>query len=143
MMRFPNTESFNSLEMKILFAKGYTLIELMVVVAIIGIVGSIAYPSYQSYACDTYKAQAVADLRICAQQLERYYSNDFTYAGAVINGTAASSCINRSPAEGTKKFDISLFSVAAQDFKIRAVPASGESCGTTMQVEADGTLTEI
>jgi len=135
--------SLTRLEMMILFAKGYTLIELMVVVAIIGIVGSIAYPSYQSYACDTYKAQAVADLRICAQQMERYYSNGFTYTGAVIDASAASTCINRSPAEGTKKFDLSLFAVSAQDFKIRAVPASGESCGTTMQVEADGALTEI
>ena len=45
-----------------MLAKGYTLVELMVVVAIIGILGSIAYPSYQSYTCDTYKAQAVADV---------------------------------------------------------------------------------
>ena len=135
------TENF--LEMKILLAKGYTLIELMVVVAIIGIVGSIAYPSYQSYACDTYKSQAVADLRVCALQMDRYYSNSFTYTGAVIDSSATSTCQNRSPAEGTKKFDLSLFEVAAQDFKIRAVPAAGESCGTTMQVEADGTLTEI
>ena len=55
-----------------MFAKGYTLVELMVVVAIIGILGSIAYPSYQSYTCDTYKAQAVADLRVCALQMDRY-----------------------------------------------------------------------
>jgi Tfp pilus assembly protein PilE len=40
-----------------------------VVVAIIGILGSIAYPSYQSYTCDTYKAQAVADLRAANGQV--------------------------------------------------------------------------
>ena len=126
-----------------MLAKGYTLIELMVVVAIIGIVGSIAYPSYQGYVCDTYKAQAVADLRVCALQMDRFYSNRFEYTGAVIDGSAASTCQNRSTAEGAKKFDLSLFDVSAQDFKIRAVPAAGESCGSTIEVEADGTLTEI
>jgi type IV pilus assembly protein PilE len=131
------------LEKTILLAKGYTLIELMVVVAIIGIVGSIAYPSYQGYACDTYKAQAVADLRVCALQMDRHYSNNFAYTGAAIDGTPASTCPNSSPAEGTKKFDISLFSVSAQDFKIRAVPAAGQSCGTTIEVGADGTLAEL
>ncbi|MEX2326695.1 MAG: prepilin-type N-terminal cleavage/methylation domain-containing protein, partial [Pseudomonadales bacterium] len=45
---------------------GYTLIELMVVVAIVGIISAIAYPSYQGYLRDTYQAQAVADLQSCS-----------------------------------------------------------------------------
>ena len=126
-----------------MFAKGYTLVELMVVVAIIGILGSIAYPSYQSYTCDTYKAQAVADLRVCALQMDRYYSNSFSYLGAVIDPTAASTCKNRSPAEGAKKFDIILASVSAQDFAIQAAPATGESCGSAIQINAVGALTEL
>lgn len=125
-----------------MFAKGYTLVELMVVVVIIGILGSIAYPSYQSYTCDTYQAQAVADLRVCALQMDRYYSNSFSYLGAVIDATTASTCHNRSPAEGVKKFDITLTSVSAQDFTIQAAPAIGESCGTAIQLNADGALTE-
>ena len=115
----------------------------MVVVAIIGILGSIAYPSYQSYTCDTYKAQAVADLRVCALQMDRYYSNSFSYLGAVIDPTAASTCKNRSPAEGAKKFDITLASVSAQDFTIQAAPAAGESCGLAIQINAVGALTEL
>ena len=126
-----------------MFAKGYTLVELMVVVAIIGILGSIAYPSYQSYTCDTYKAQAVADLRVCAMQMDRYYSNSFSYLGAVIDATTASTCKNRSPAEGAKKFDITLASVSAQDFAIQAAPAAGESCGSAIQINAVGALTEL
>jgi len=43
-----------------MMAKGYTLIELMVVVAIIGIISAIAYPSYQTYTCDTFIGQGVA-----------------------------------------------------------------------------------
>ena len=63
---------------------GFSPIELMVVLAIIGIITVIAYPSYQSCTCDTFKAQAVADLRVCALSLDRYYSDDFTYLGACL-----------------------------------------------------------
>ena len=115
----------------------------MVVVAIIGILGSIAYPSYQSYTCDTYKAQAVADLRVCALQMDSYYSNAFSYLGAVIDATTASTSKNRSPAEGAKKFDITLASVSAQDFAIQAAPATGESCGSAIHINAVGALTEL
>ena len=55
----------------------------MIVVAIIGVVSSIAYPSYQGYLSDTYRAQAAADLKVCGMALERFYSNSFSYIGAV------------------------------------------------------------
>ena len=61
--------------------QGFSLVELMVVVGIIGIIGAIAYPSYQGYIQDTYYAQAQADVRLCALQLDRFYANGFTYDG--------------------------------------------------------------
>ncbi len=122
---------------------GYSLIELMVVVAIIGIISAIAYPSYQSYTCDTFRGQAVADLKVCALALDRYYSDGFTYVGATIDGTSDSLCVNQSPTEGNKKFDISLTTVTANNYVIQAAPADGESCGNTMQLAADGTFTEL
>ena len=66
-----------------MLSKGHTLIELMIVVAIIGLISVIAYPSYQGYTCDTFVNQAVGDMHVCAHGMERYYSNGFTYAGAV------------------------------------------------------------
>jgi nitrogen fixation protein FixH len=69
-------------------------------------------------------------------QMDRYYSNSFSYLGAVIDATTASICKNRSPAEGAKKFDITLASVSAQDFTIQAAPAAGESCGSAIQINA-------
>jgi type IV pilus assembly protein PilE len=126
--------------------KGYSLIELMVVVGIIGIVSSIAYPSYQSYTCDTYRSQAVADLKVCALAIERFYSDGFTYVGAEVSGNATSLCPNVSPVDGTvTKFDISLTSATATNYTLQAEPADGESCGTgtTIRLSADGSVTEI
>lgn len=125
---------------------GYSLIELMVVVAIIGIISAVAYPSYQSYTCDTYRGQAVADLKVCALAFDRYYSDDFTYTGATIDGTGDSLCSNVSPSDGTNtKFNLSVTTLTANNYVIQAAPAAGQSCGsgTTIQLAADGTLTEI
>lgn len=128
-----------------MMSAGYSLIELMVVVAIIGIIATVAYPSYQSYTCDTYRGQAVADLKVCALSLERYYSDGFTYTGATIDNTTDSLCANVSPDDGNTKFNISLSTLTANNYVIQAVPAAGQACGpgTTIQLAADGTLTEI
>ncbi|MFT7243122.1 MAG: type IV pilus assembly protein PilE [Candidatus Azotimanducaceae bacterium] len=122
--------------------KGYSLIELMVVVAIIGIIGTIAYPRYQSYTCDTYVSQAVADLRICSLAMDRYYSNDFTYVGALVDGSGGSLCGTQSPSQGVAMFDITLGSQSKTDFTLTAAPAAGQSCGGTMTLTADGTFTQ-
>lgn len=50
---------------------GFTLIELMIVVAIIGILGAIAYPSYTSYVQRAHRADAQAGLLQAQQWLER------------------------------------------------------------------------
>lgn len=64
--------------------KGFTLVELMLVVAIVGILATIAYPSYVQYVQKSRRAEARAALLGAAQALERYYTERNTYLGAVL-----------------------------------------------------------
>jgi|SRR5690625_2039680 len=59
--------------------KGFSLIELMVVVLILGILMAVALPGYQKHAVKTKRAEAVAILMNTAQALERCYSRNSSY----------------------------------------------------------------
>lgn len=60
-------------------SKGFTLIEVMIVVVIIGILVSIAYPSYQEYVRRTNRAEGQAFLQDLAARQERYFSQNNSY----------------------------------------------------------------
>lgn len=63
------------------FKKGFTLIELMVVVVIVAIFAMIAIPSYQSYIRRSDAAAVQAEMLRLADQLENYKSRNFSYHG--------------------------------------------------------------
>lgn len=58
---------------------GFTLIEIMIVVAIVAILATIAYPSYQESVRKARRAEAKAALLEVMQQQERYYTQHNTY----------------------------------------------------------------
>ena len=66
--------------MSIQHTRGFTLIELMIVVAIIAILAAIAYPSYSNYAYRARRADAKEMLMRVASAQERYYTNMNKYA---------------------------------------------------------------
>ena len=63
------------------FNRGFTLIEIMIVIAIIGIVITIAAPSYTEYLKKGRRAEVVSLLSEQAQILERFYTKNNVYTG--------------------------------------------------------------
>ena len=63
-------------------AKGFTLVELMVVVVIISILTMIAMPSYQDYITRGKIPDATSNLAMKRVQMEQYFQDNRTYAGA-------------------------------------------------------------
>ncbi len=59
---------------------GFTLVELMVVVAIIGLLGAVAYPAYMDSVRTSRRNDGQAALLDAAQRLETYYARHSTYS---------------------------------------------------------------
>jgi prepilin-type N-terminal cleavage/methylation domain-containing protein len=64
--------------------RGFTLIELMIVIAIIGILAAIAIPQFSAYRQRSYNSAAQSDLRNLATAEEAYYVDFSKYSNAPV-----------------------------------------------------------
>lgn len=68
---------------------GFTLIELMVVIAIVAILAAVALPSYRDYVTRGRIPQATSELASMRVKLEQYFQDNRKYEGACEDGTVA------------------------------------------------------
>ncbi|MBB6598681.1 prepilin-type N-terminal cleavage/methylation domain-containing protein [Luteimonas sp. MC1825] len=123
-------------------ACGFTLIELMVVVAVVAILVAIAVPSYSEAVRKGKRGQAKSDLVEAAQIAERYKTINSTYTGLSVGTTSADEIpFSQSPKTGTANYIIAVSGTPdASTFKLIATPTGGQAedrCGV-LSIDAAG-----
>ena len=112
-------------------AQGFSLIELMIVVAVMGILAVIAIPNYQRYTQDARRADAQAVMLNYVARLERNFSVNSTY---LVGTPAVAPPLPANPEGYTLSFPAAT-PVTATTFVLSAAPVAGgpqatDRCGT-------------
>ncbi|WP_295802713.1 type IV pilin protein [uncultured Microbulbifer sp.] len=119
--------------------KGFTLIEVMIVVAIIGIISAIAYPSYMESVRKSNRADGKAALNDVAQRLQRCFTaySSYTHANCGVGQTLDGGSVS----SGEGMYTVTG-AVAATTFTLTAAPVAGTTqagdskCGSLTLTQA-------
>ncbi len=109
--------------------QGFTLIEVMIVVAIIGILSAIALPSYNEYIRRGHRTEARASLLQMAQWMERAATANGIYPTAAANTAAVAAALSSAQKD---RYTITMASTTST-FTVTASPKGAQAtdkCGS-------------
>lgn len=101
-------------------SRGFSLLEIMIVVAIVGILAGIAFPSYQDSIRKSRRSDATMALSKAQQLQEKYRANNPTY-GATVGD------IGMSATSDNGYYSIAVSSATASNFTLTATAVAGKS----------------
>lgn len=107
--------------------RGFTLIEMMIVVAIVAILASVAIPNYSEYVQRSNRGEAVATMLEASNWLQRGYTINNTYVGAT-TATLQTAGLGTSPKTGTAKYNLALSNVSATSYTLTATAVNTDKC---------------
>ncbi|WP_282563015.1 type IV pilin protein [Tahibacter amnicola] len=108
--------------------RGFTLIELVIVLAIVAVLATVAIPAYRGYVLRSHRTKAQADLMEVAQLLERQFTIDRSYLNF-----ALAPPMDQSPRTGDATYQISFAQRSATAYVLQATPVERQredTCGT-------------
>lgn len=117
---------------------GFTLIELMVVVAVVAILAAIALPSFSSQIRKGRRAEAISTMQDAQLLLERWRVDHRDYTG-----TAGSPGYPALTDTAYYDFDLAAATSTPNNYTITATPLGGQAqdeCGTLTIVNTAGTV---
>lgn len=138
--------------------RGFTLIEVMIVVIVVSVLAAIALPSFMQQIRASRRAEAVAQLALIQQAQERWRAHQPSYATALMTANPAdcdteaeritNSCLNiAAPSSG--RYTYALSAVSATGYTLTATPqgnqnqdrSGGASCNPLTVTVVGGTPT--
>ena len=108
-------------------SRGFTLIELMIVVAIVAILAAVALPSYNNYVVRSKVTDAFAGMTSYSTAMQQYFQDNRTYGNSTTNG-----CLSSSTSYFT--YSCNNSSLAATTFLIQATSTSASGIGSPAMV---------
>jgi type IV pilus assembly protein PilE len=119
--------------------RGFTLIELMVVVAIVAILAAIAFPSYQNHLRKARRADAQSAMMDLANREQQYLLDARSYAV----GSSALASLNVSlPSDVTTYYTITIAAGAGTpSYVITAAPQGPQVPDGNLTLDSDGNKT--
>ncbi|MBN8886567.1 MAG: prepilin-type N-terminal cleavage/methylation domain-containing protein [Rudaea sp.] len=118
--------------------KGFTLIELMIVVAVIAILAAIAYPSYTRYVYRARRADGQDLLMRIAAAQERYYTNFNKYTADITGSAPGGLAMNSTSSSGYYRVLPADVVASATGYTILARPQgaqTGDTACPTLSVD--------
>jgi len=108
-------------------AKGFTLIELMIVIAVIAIIAAIALPSYSEFVRKSRRAEAARFAGDMQLSLERWRAENPSYANCAVVG-CGSGTYPASPNATTSPFyTVAVAAADGTSYRITATPIAGSA----------------
>ena len=116
--------------------RGFTLIELMIVVTIIAIIAGIAVSAFSGAGREAEQSRIMAEINSLNDAMSRYYQGSYSYTGATIDALRGG--VNVSIA-ASPNYTVTLNNLAGQTYILLATPVAGSVVAGTGAYSIDET----